>query len=170
MVSAGNVRCTPWAKSDEGGSSLSMDYRWTSFLKARLNCSLPGDDVSYYFNELCKYSIFYSLVDSWKCCHVCCCVFLIVVLLYFWFLFVRCIKLDSGSCKVSIKLCETGREIMDTVRSWQKRWLGHILRHDLLLRITLEGRIQGKKVYGRPRTMFLDLLRRRRKATLVTKN
>jgi len=29
-------------------------------------------------------------------------------------------------------------------RSRQKRWLGHILRHDSLLRITLEGQIQGK--------------------------
>jgi len=51
-------------------------------------------------------------------------------------------------------MVETKREIMDTVRSRQKRWLGHILRHDSLLGITLEGRIQGKKVHGRPRTMF----------------
>jgi len=47
---------------------------------------------------------------------------------------------------------------MDTVRSRQKRWLGHILRHDSSLRITLEGQIQEKNVYGRPRTMFLDWL------------
>jgi len=57
-----------------------------------------------------------------------------------------------------LQMVETERGIMDTVRSWQKRWLGHILRHDSLLRITLEGQIQGKKVYGRPRTMFLDWL------------
>ena len=54
-----------------------------------------------------------------------------------------------------LQMVETEREIMDTVRSRQKRWLGHILRHDSLLRIT-EGQIQGKKVYARPRTMFLD--------------
>ena len=41
---------------------------------------------------------------------------------------------------------------MDTIRSQQKRWLVHILRHDSLLRITLEGQIQGK-AYGRPRIM-----------------
>ena len=40
----------------------------------------------------------------------------------------------------------------------QKRWLGRILRHDSLLRITLERQIQGKKAYGRPRTMLLDWL------------
>ena len=42
--------------------------------------------------------------------------------------------------------------------AYHLRWLGHILRHDLLLRTTLEGRIQGKKGSGRPRTMFLDWL------------
>jgi len=47
---------------------------------------------------------------------------------------------------------------MDTVRSRQNRWLGHILRHDSLLRITLEGQIQGKKACGRPRTMLVDWL------------
>ena len=44
-----------------------------------------------------------------------------------------------------LKMVETEREIMDTIRSRQKRWLGHILRHDSLLRvrITLEGQLQG---------------------------
>jgi len=57
-----------------------------------------------------------------------------------------------------LQMVETERKIMDTVRSRQKRWLGHILRHDSLLRITLEGQIQVKKAYGRPRTMLLDWL------------
>ena len=57
-----------------------------------------------------------------------------------------------------LQMVETEKEIMDTVRSRQKRWLGHILRHDSLLRITLEGQIQGKKAYGRPKTMLLDWL------------
>ena len=56
-----------------------------------------------------------------------------------------------------LQMVETEREIMYTVRSRQKSWLGHILRHDSLLRITL-GQIQGKKAYGRPRTMLLDWL------------
>ena len=47
---------------------------------------------------------------------------------------------------------------MDMLRNRQKRWLGHILRHDSLLRTTLDGRIQEKKGSGRPRTMFLDWL------------
>jgi len=66
-----------------------------------------------------------------------------------------------------VQMVETEREIMDNVRSRQKTWLGHILRHDSLLRITLEGQIQGKKVYRRPRTMLLDWLL---KTVSVTKN
>ena len=65
-----------------------------------------------------------------------------------------------------LQMVETEREIMDTVRSRQKRWLGHILRHDSLLRITLEGQIQGKKAYGRPRTMLLDWLLKTEKGNI----
>ena len=60
-----------------------------------------------------------------------------------------------------LQMVETERVIMDTVRSQQKRWLGHILRHDSLLRITLERQIQGKKAFRRPRTMLLYWLLRR---------
>jgi len=44
-----------------------------------------------------------------------------------------------------LQMVDAEREMMDTLRSRQKTWLGHILRHDLLLRIMLEGRIQGKR-------------------------
>jgi len=32
-----------------------------------------------------------------------------------------------------LQLVETEREVMDTLRSRQKRWIGHILRHDRLI-------------------------------------
>lgn len=39
-------------KSDRGGSKPMLDReRWTSFVKARLNCSLPGH-LPFYFDEL----------------------------------------------------------------------------------------------------------------------
>ena len=44
-----------------------------------------------------------------------------------------------------LQMVETERKIMDTVRSRQKKWLGHILRHDSLLRITLESKKSKKK-------------------------
>uniref|UniRef100_A0A183C4S7 Semaphorin-1A n=1 Tax=Globodera pallida TaxID=36090 RepID=A0A183C4S7_GLOPA len=36
---------------DPGGPSPAQD-RWSSFLKARLNCSIPGETAPFYFNEI----------------------------------------------------------------------------------------------------------------------
>ena len=38
-------------KGDLGGSQRVLEKQWTSFLKARLNCSVPGDS-HFYFNLL----------------------------------------------------------------------------------------------------------------------
>src|SRR5688572_32427436 len=38
----------------------------------------------------------------------------------------------------------------------QRKWLCHIMRGDSLLRIIIEGRMEGKKTRGRPRMMLLD--------------
>ena len=37
-------------KNDHGGS-FKFAHRWTTFMKARLNCSVPGD-FPFYFNEI----------------------------------------------------------------------------------------------------------------------
>jgi len=41
-------------KHDKGGPHQFGD-RWTSFLKSRLNCSVPGD-YPFYFNEIRMYN------------------------------------------------------------------------------------------------------------------
>lgn len=38
-------------KRDMGGSPRALDRHWTSFLKLRLNCSVPGD-AAFYFDVL----------------------------------------------------------------------------------------------------------------------
>ena len=38
-------------KKDLGGSQRVLEKQWSSFLKARLNCSVPGDS-HFYFNLL----------------------------------------------------------------------------------------------------------------------
>ena len=37
-----------------------------------------------------------------------------------------------------------------------KQWLGHFLRGESLVKKVIEGRIEGKKVKGKLRTMLLD--------------
>ncbi|ETE56596.1 Semaphorin-6B, partial [Ophiophagus hannah] len=42
-------------KNDMGGSQRVLEKQWTSFLKARLNCSVPGDS-HFYFNVIQSHS------------------------------------------------------------------------------------------------------------------
>jgi hypothetical protein len=45
--------------------------------------------------------------------------------------------------------------LIKTIRERQKNWVGQVLRSDSLLRTVWEGRMEGKKVAGRPRTQLL---------------
>ena len=53
---------------------------------------------------------------------------------------------------------DESHSLMENLRKRQKNWIGHVLRHDSLLQKVMEGRFQGKKTPGRPRTMLLDAL------------
>ena len=55
-----------------------------------------------------------------------------------------------------LQLVEEKRPLIGTIRGRQKKWIGHILRSDTLLRDIIEGRMEGKRMRGRPRTMLLD--------------
>ena len=48
------------------------------------------------------------------------------------------------------------RSLIETIRSRQRKWLGYVMRGDSLLKPIIEGRMEGKKTRGRPRTMLLD--------------
>jgi len=58
-----------------------------------------------------------------------------------------------------LKAVDEERMLVSTIRRRQKNWIGHVLRRDSLLRTVLEGRMKGKKVPGRPRTMMLDWMK-----------
>jgi len=58
-----------------------------------------------------------------------------------------------------LKAVDEKRMLVSTIRRRQKIWIGHVLRRDSLLRTVLEGRMKGKKVPGRPRTMMLDWMK-----------
>ena len=48
------------------------------------------------------------------------------------------------------------RSLIRTIRERQRRWIGHTLRGDSMLRTILEGKMEGKRTRGRPRQMLLD--------------
>ena len=42
------------------------------------------------------------------------------------------------------------------IRKRKRRWIGHILRHENMLRTVLEGRMKGKRPRGRKRIKMVD--------------
>jgi len=46
--------------------------------------------------------------------------------------------------------------IISTINQRKCRWLGHVLRHDVLLRDVLEGRMTGKRTRGRKRLQLMS--------------
>ena len=51
-------------KKDTGGKNI-LNQNWATYLKARLNCSIPGE-FPFYFNEIRKFffSFFYMIVGK----------------------------------------------------------------------------------------------------------
>jgi hypothetical protein len=57
-----------------------------------------------------------------------------------------------------LKIVGEERSMLNTIRERQRRWIGHVLRGDSLLRTIIEGKMEGKRTPGRPRQMMLDWL------------
>ncbi len=49
-----------------------------------------------------------------------------------------------------------GRSLIEVLRNRKKKWIGHVLRGDGLLKEVIEGRMEGKRIRGRPRMGMLD--------------
>ena len=50
------------------------------------------------------------------------------------------------------------RSLMQVIKQRQANGIGHVLRHDCLLKTVLEGKMEGKRPRGKPRRKMLDLL------------
>jgi len=48
---------------------------------------------------------------------------------------------------------EEERALISTIRKRQRKWIGHMLRGDSLLRTVTKGKMEGKKTRGRPRQL-----------------
>jgi len=55
-----------------------------------------------------------------------------------------------------LEIREEKRMLIKTIRERQKKWVGHVLRSDSLLRTVWEGRMEGKKVARTSRAKMLN--------------
>src|SRR6218665_2058163 len=51
---------------------------------------------------------------------------------------------------------EEERSLLTTIRTRQRNWMEHIMRGDSLQGEIIEGRMEGKREWGRPRKKLLD--------------
>src|SRR6476619_1071997 len=48
------------------------------------------------------------------------------------------------------------RSVIKTIWDRKKNWIGHVVRGDSLIKLMLEGRMEGKRPRGRPRMGMID--------------
>ena len=48
------------------------------------------------------------------------------------------------------------RSLIKTLWDRKKNWIGHVVRGDGLMKLVLEGRMEGKRPRGRPRIYMID--------------
>jgi len=57
-----------------------------------------------------------------------------------------------------LEMVQEERSMVKRIQQQQHNWLGHILRGDSLLKIALEGRMEGHRQRGRQRKKLIDWL------------
>ena len=53
-----------------------------------------------------------------------------------------------------LEIVKEKRTLKDVIRSRTKKWIGHVLRGNGLLKEVIEGRIEGTRSRGRKRAMM----------------
>ena len=65
-------------------------------------------------------------------------------------------KVDKVKNAVVLERVEEGRIMLELIRKRKRNWLGHWLRRNCLVKDSLEGMVNGKKVRGRRRYQMID--------------
>ena len=55
-----------------------------------------------------------------------------------------------------LKQLKTERKLLKTVKQRKLRYFGHVKRQDGFLKMTMEGKLEGRRPRGRPRTSWAD--------------
>ena len=66
---------------------------------------------------------------------------------------------DRISNENVLDMANEGRTMISVIRTRQKKWMGHIIRGDSLLKYVIEGRLTGKPKRGRRREELLSYLK-----------
>src|SRR3984885_9688321 len=76
--------------------------------------------------------------------------------MWIWRRMERISWVEHKSNEEVLKQVNEKRSLMNTIRTRQKNWIGHVLRSNSLQRDIMEGKMEGRKGRGRPRKKLLD--------------
>ena len=76
--------------------------------------------------------------------------------MWIWRRMLKISWVDKVSNAVVLQKVQENKSMLDTVQHRKFRWIGHILRHDSLLRDIIECRMKGKVTRGRKRLQMLS--------------
>ena len=76
--------------------------------------------------------------------------------MWIWRRMERISWIEHKSNEEVLKQVNEERSLMNTIRTRQKNWIGHVLRSNSLQRDIMEGKMEGSKGRGRPRKKLLD--------------
>ena len=66
---------------------------------------------------------------------------------------------DRKTNEFILHCVEEERSLVNTVVKKKKNWIGHVLRHETILKEVIEGRMVNKKPRGRPRIDMINELK-----------
>ena len=61
----------------------------------------------------------------------------------------------AAAAKV-LAMMKTKRNLLTTIKQRKLRYFGHVKRQDGFLKMTMEGKMEGRRPRGRPRTTWVD--------------
>ena len=63
---------------------------------------------------------------------------------------------EKKSNEEVLRLVGEERCMLEVIAKRKKAWIGHVVRGDGLLKLVIEGRMEGKRPRGRPRMGMID--------------
>jgi len=76
--------------------------------------------------------------------------------MWVWRRLVKVKRTDKKSNAEVLNLVKEKKSLLAEMRKRKRRWIGHILRHENMLRTVLEGGMKGKRPRGRKRIKMVD--------------
>ena len=79
--------------------------------------------------------------------------------MWFWRRLLKIKVTDKISNEKVLQRVDEQRALIDTIFRRKRKWVGHVVRGDGLMKLIMEGRMKGSFPQGKPRIGMLDMVK-----------